>query len=65
MRTFTQQLATTEAEHLSDKGRDYIARANTAAERMQKLIEDLLKFSRVATHGRPFVPVDLGVSRAR
>jgi light-regulated signal transduction histidine kinase (bacteriophytochrome) len=27
---------------------------------MQRLIEDLLKFSRVATHGRPFAPVDLG-----
>jgi light-regulated signal transduction histidine kinase (bacteriophytochrome) len=26
---------------------------------MQKLIEDLLKFSRVATHGRPFAAVDL------
>jgi light-regulated signal transduction histidine kinase (bacteriophytochrome) len=26
---------------------------------MQKLIEDLLKFSRVATHGRPFEEVDL------
>jgi light-regulated signal transduction histidine kinase (bacteriophytochrome) len=26
---------------------------------MQRLIEDLLKFSRVATHGRPFEPVDL------
>jgi light-regulated signal transduction histidine kinase (bacteriophytochrome) len=26
---------------------------------MQKLIEDLLKFSRVATHGRPFTVVDL------
>jgi signal transduction histidine kinase len=61
VRTFTQQLQTTESDHLSEKGRDYIARANNAAERMQKLIEDLLKFSRVATHGRPFVPVDLGV----
>jgi light-regulated signal transduction histidine kinase (bacteriophytochrome) len=27
---------------------------------MQRLIEDLLKFSRVATQGRPFAPVDLG-----
>jgi light-regulated signal transduction histidine kinase (bacteriophytochrome) len=27
---------------------------------MQTLIEDLLKFSRVATHGRAFAPVDLG-----
>ncbi len=27
---------------------------------MQRLIEDLLKFSRVTSQGRPFVPVDLG-----
>ena len=54
VRTFTQQLTVTDADHLSEKGRDYLERANAAAERMQRLIEDLLKFSRVATHGRPF-----------
>jgi signal transduction histidine kinase len=59
VRTFTQQLTVIEADHLSDKGRDYLNRANSAAERMAKLIEDLLRFSRVATHGRPFAPVDL------
>ena len=59
VRTFTQQLTVTDADQLSDKGRDYLERANAAAERMQGLIEDLLKFSRVATHGRPFEPVDL------
>jgi light-regulated signal transduction histidine kinase (bacteriophytochrome) len=48
-----------EEERLSDQGRDYLQRANAAAERMQKLIEDLLRYSRVATHGRPFAPVDL------
>jgi signal transduction histidine kinase len=59
VRTFTQQLTVTDEENLSDKGRDYLERANAASERMQRLIEDLLKFSRVATHGRPFEPVDL------
>jgi signal transduction histidine kinase len=59
VRTFTQQLTVSDAERLSDKGREYVERANAAAERMQRLIEDLLKFSRVATHGRPFEPVDL------
>jgi signal transduction histidine kinase len=59
VRTFTQQVTVIEADHLSDRGRDYLERANGAAERMQKLIEDLLKFSRVATHGRPFTRVDL------
>lgn len=60
VRTFTQELSLTESEQLSERGRDYLERANAAAERMQRLIEDLLKFSRVATHGRPFEPVDLG-----
>ena len=48
-----------EAGQLSEQGRDYLERANSAAARMQKLIEDLLMFSRVATHGRSFAPVDL------
>lgn len=60
VRTFTDQLAVMEAEHLSPKGQDYLTRTSNAAERMQNLIDDLLKFSRVATHGRPFAPVDLG-----
>jgi signal transduction histidine kinase len=59
VRTFTQQLTVIDSDNLSEKGHQYLERANTAAERMQKLIEDLLKFSRVATHGRPFEPVDL------
>jgi signal transduction histidine kinase len=59
VRTFTQQLTVTESDHVSEKGLDYLHRVNAAAERMQRLIEDLLKFSRVATHGRPFVAVDL------
>jgi signal transduction histidine kinase len=59
VRTFTQQLTVTDADNLSEKGRDYLERANRAAERMQRLIEDLLKFSRVATHGRAFAPVDM------
>jgi signal transduction histidine kinase len=59
VRTFTEQVRTNESEQLSEKGRDYLDRANAAAERMQRLIEDLLKFSRVATHGRNFAPVDL------
>jgi signal transduction histidine kinase len=48
-----------DADNLSEKGRNYLDRANAAAERMQNLIEDLLRFSRVATHGRPFAPVNL------
>ena len=59
VRTFTQELSVLEESRLSDKGRDYLQRTNSAAERMQRLIEDLLRFSRVSTQGRPFVDVDL------
>ena len=59
VRTFTEQLAATEAEGLSEQGADYLMRANRAAERMQRLIQDLLQFSRVTTKPRPFTPVDL------
>ena len=59
VQTFTQQLSVTEADHLSEEGRDYLNRAGAAGERMQALIDDLLKFSRVATQGRPFEQVDL------
>jgi two-component system sensor kinase FixL len=38
---------------------DYFDRIVKAALRMQKLIDDILVFSRVATRARPFEPVDL------
>jgi light-regulated signal transduction histidine kinase (bacteriophytochrome) len=60
VRTFTQQVTVIESGNLSEQGREYLERANAAAERMQKLIEDLLRFSRVSTHARPFAAVDLG-----
>jgi signal transduction histidine kinase len=60
VRTFTERITETEAGNLSERGTDYLRRANAAAERMQTLIEDLLRFSRVTTQSRPFAPVDLG-----
>lgn len=44
---------------LGDAGRDYLARMQNAAARMQTLIDDLLTFSRVTTRALPFQPVDL------
>ena len=62
VRTFTERLSALESEHLSERGADYLMRANRAAERMQNLIQDLLRFSRVTTKPRPFVPVDLNAT---
>src|SRR5579863_2969336 len=59
VRTFTEQLMVSESEHLSERGVDYLTRANRAAERMQALIQDLLQFSRVTTKPRPFTAVDM------
>jgi light-regulated signal transduction histidine kinase (bacteriophytochrome) len=59
VRTFTERVTVMESEHLTAQGRDYLQRANAAAERMQNLIEDLLRFSRVSTNARPFAFVDL------
>jgi two-component system sensor kinase FixL len=49
-----------DAAKLQD-GREYLERMQSAAARMQRLIEDLLTFSRVISATQPFVPVDLGV----
>ena len=44
-----------------DEGRDYLERMQSAAARMQTLINDLLKFSRVISTSQAFVPVDLAI----
>lgn len=44
---------------LDEKGRDYLARMQNAALRMEQLINDLLQYSRVTTKGRPMAPVVL------
>jgi PAS domain S-box-containing protein len=49
------------ADQLGPDGRDYLARMQQAAGRMQVLINDLLTFSRVTTRGEPFRPTDLQV----
>ena len=59
VQAFSSQVIASEADTISDKGRDYLERASASAGRMQSLIEDLLRFSRVGTHIGAFVPVDL------
>lgn len=47
-------------DKLGEQGLDYLTRMETAAQRMETLIKDLLAFSRVTTRAKPFTPVDLG-----
>jgi two-component system sensor kinase FixL len=42
-----------------EEGRDYLERMQSAAARMQTLINDLLTFSRVISSSQPFLPVNL------
>ncbi|MBV6518185.1 MAG: hypothetical protein DCC43_04070 [Candidatus Brocadia sp.] len=56
---FGDRLSTKYGHALSHEGRDYIDRMKNASQRMQTLITDLLAYSRVTTHTRPFTRVDL------
>lgn len=64
IQAFGDLLLTRCSAGLSETGRDYLARMRNAASRMVFLIDGLLSYSRVTTHGRPYEPVDLdGVVR--
>jgi PAS domain S-box-containing protein len=47
------------AERLSGDDKDYFKRMMLASARMQRMIQDLLLLSRIATQGRPFIEVDI------
>ena len=64
MRAFAERLTTRFGAELGEEPRDYLARIARAAERMQRLIDDLLAFSRVTTKARPFADVDLAALAA-
>lgn len=57
--SFTDLLAKRYADKLDEKGLEYIAYSVDGAKRMQKLINDLLSYSRVGREQKPFEEVDL------
>ena len=59
IRAFGDRLKTKEKENLSEKGQDYIDRMLSSAERMQQLISDLLRFSRITSKAKPFEQINL------
>lgn len=59
IQTFAGRITETEDEHLSSKGKAYFSRMQDAASRMQKLIDDLLTFSRLNAGERIFEVVHL------
>jgi two-component system, LuxR family, sensor kinase FixL len=59
IRTFSDRLLLKQAEKLDDDGRECLERMQSAATRMQSLIDGLLTLSRVTTRGQNFEIVDL------
>jgi signal transduction histidine kinase len=59
IQAFGDRLKFIYAQQLGEEGLDHLDRMQSAARRMQTLINDLLTFSRVTTKAQPFVSVDL------
>lgn len=59
IQAFGERLKTQYSQSLTHEGQDYLERMQTAAKRMQILINDLLSVSRITTRAKPFVRVNL------
>lgn len=59
IRAFGDRLAARYEDKLDEVGAEYITRMQQASARMQKLIEDLLSFSRISSGHEQFTRVDL------
>jgi PAS domain S-box-containing protein len=59
IQTFSTRILELDAHCLSDKGKDYFHRIETAASRMRLLIDDLLVYSRATFTERTFILTDL------
>jgi len=56
--SFTQLLERRYGGQMDERGRKYMGYIVQGAQRMQQMIHDLLAYSRVSTHARPWVEVD-------
>lgn len=59
IQTFTKRISDEESASLSEKAKDYFARIEKAVSRMQRLILDLLNYSRTADAVKEFEKVEL------
>ena len=58
---FSNAVLNSDAENLSERGKEYFRRMCIAASRMQQLIEDLLAFSRATSVNAEFQNIDLNM----
>lgn len=56
---FSESIVTDYRDTLDERGRDYLHRMNRAAERMNRLLLDMLDFARVTTKAKPFKQVSI------
>lgn len=61
IQTFASRLLEKENDNLSEGGKNYFRLMQNAAERMHRLISDLLAFSRLSATERKFEKVNLGI----
>ena len=59
IQTFISRIKEKDNDTLSEKGKEYFSRTQIVANRMQKLINDLLSFSRLNKSDEPFEIMDL------
>ncbi len=59
IRAFGDRLMEKYSGQLDERGKDYIARMQGSAERMQTLIDALLTYSRITSKAQPFIATDL------
>ena len=59
IQAFSDRLRAKCHDSIGEQGRDYLDRMQSAAGRMQTLIQDLLTLSRVSSKAQPFVELDL------
>lgn len=58
---FGDRLKSKYSDKLDETGIDFINRMNLSASRMQKMINDLLCFSRISSKANPFTKIDLNI----
>ncbi len=59
VQAFSELLTSRFSSELPEQAKDYLNRMNNAASRMQRLINDLLTYSRVSTRTKPFAEINL------